>query len=63
MVASTESGSALIVLHNSALEETQARIEVESGWIIEPIFSFPGGRRFQFTCPNGNEYALWPEEA
>jgi len=29
--------------------------------ISENIFSFPGGRRFNFTDPTGNEYAIWSE--
>ncbi|MCL5974973.1 MAG: VOC family protein, partial [Gammaproteobacteria bacterium] len=31
------------------------------GKIPQVIFSFPGGRRFHFTDPNGNEYAVWSE--
>jgi predicted enzyme related to lactoylglutathione lyase len=27
--------------------------------ISEPIFPFPGGRRFHFVDPTGNEYAIW----
>jgi predicted enzyme related to lactoylglutathione lyase len=27
------------------------------GTIVRPIFSFPGGRRFQFQDPAGNELA------
>ncbi len=35
--------------------------EVESagGKIVKPIFSFPGGRRFHFLDPAGNELAVW----
>ena len=29
--------------------------------IVKPIFSFPGGRRFHFTDPAGNELAVWGE--
>ncbi len=59
--ASTESGSALIVFYSSALEETQSKIESAGGKIIKPIFSFPGGRRFHFTEPSGNEFAVWSD--
>lgn len=58
---STKTGSPLIVLYSANLEETQAAVEEASGKIIEPIFSFPGGRRFHFTDPTGNEYAVWSE--
>jgi len=59
--ASTENGSALIVLYSKELEQTLAKIEAASGAIIKPIFSFPGGRRFHFTDPNGNELAVWSD--
>ena len=59
--ASTEKGSALIVFYSDDLEQTQAKIENAGGAIIRPIFSFPGGRRFHFADPNGNEYAVWSE--
>lgn len=59
--ASTKNGSALIVFYSNNLEETQAKVEQAGGTIIKPIFSFPGGRRFHFGDPNGNEYAVWSE--
>jgi competence protein ComEC len=32
------------------------------GIIARPIFSFPGGRRFHFIDPGGNELAVWSTE-
>ncbi|PCI27656.1 MAG: glyoxalase [SAR324 cluster bacterium] len=61
LVSSTAKGSALIVLYSEKIEETQSKIEKSGGKIVKPIFSFPGGRRFHFLDPNGNEYALWSE--
>ncbi len=58
---STDSGSALIVFYSKDLEQTQAKIEKAGGAIIKPIFAFPGGRRFHFGDPNGNEYAVWSD--
>lgn len=58
---STENGSALIVFYSKNLEETRSKIENAGGSIIKPIFSFPGGRRFHFSDPNGNEYAVWSD--
>jgi len=60
-VALTESGSALIVFYSRELEKTQKKIEGAGGSVIKPIFSFPGGRRFHFADPNGNEYAVWSD--
>ena len=59
--SSTENGSALIIFYSQELEVTQAKIEKAGGEIIKPIFSFPGGRRFHFTDPSGNEYAVWSD--
>jgi len=61
LTASTANGSALIVFYSEALEQTQADIESAGGSIIKPIFAFPGGRRFHFADPNGNEYAVWSD--
>ena len=59
--ASTSNGSVLVVLYSKDLEKTQAKIEKAGGTIIKPTFSFPGGRRFHFGDPNGNEYAVWSQ--
>ena len=61
LTASTETGCALIVFYSDALEKTQVKIEAAGGSIIKPVFSFPGGRRFHFSDPNGNEYAVWSD--
>ena len=61
MSASTDNGSVLIVFYSNNLEKTQAKIVTAGGSTIKPIFSFPGGRRFHFTDPNGNEYAIWSD--
>jgi predicted enzyme related to lactoylglutathione lyase len=44
------------------LETTQIKIEQAGGKIIKPIFSFPGGRRFHFSDPSDNEYAVWSDK-
>ena len=59
---STKNGSALIVFYSEKLEKTQAKIEQAGGKIIKPIFSFPGGRRFHFSDPNNNEFAVWSDK-
>ncbi len=58
---STNNGSALIIFYSSALEKTQSKIEAAGGKIIKPIFFFPGGRRFHFSEPSNNEFAVWSE--
>lgn len=60
--ARTKTGSALIVLYSSHLEETRSKIVDAGGEIVKDIFSFPGGRRFHFIEPSGNELAVWSDE-
>ena len=61
LASSTEKGAALIVLYSNQLEATLAKVEKAGGSIVRPIYSFPGGRRFHFTEPSGNEFAVWSE--
>lgn len=61
LAARTSEGSALIVFYSKDLEETLAKVVAAGGEVIKPIFSFPGGRRFHFTEPSGNEFAVWSE--
>lgn len=58
---STENGSALIVFYSSDIDGTLLRVTDAGGSVIKPIFSFPGGHRFHFRDPNGNEYAVWSD--
>jgi hypothetical protein len=57
--AAAPAGSPLVVLYAADLQDTQARVEAAGGAITVPIFSFPGGRRFHFREPSGNELAVW----
>jgi predicted enzyme related to lactoylglutathione lyase len=54
-------GAALVVLFCDDLEAALLRVQAAGGTITEPIFSFPGGRRFHFVEPGGNEMAVWSE--
>ncbi|MBT8236903.1 MAG: VOC family protein [Bacteroidia bacterium] len=53
---------ALIVLYHSDLEKLKVEIEHAGGTIAKDIFSFPGGRRFHFLDPSGNELAVWSDK-
>ena len=61
LASSTQKGAALIVFYSNQLEATLAKVEKAGGSILRPIYSFPGGRRFHFTEPSGNEFAVWGE--
>lgn len=51
----------LVILYAHDLEAMEAKVKAAGGAIIRPIFAFPGGRRFHFTDPAGNELAVWSE--
>ena len=51
----------LVILYAHDLEAMEAKVRAAGGAIVKPIFSFPGGRRFHFTDPAGNELAVWSE--
>lgn len=59
--AVTENGSALVIFYSRQLEITESKVINAGGKIIRPTFSFPGGRRFHFTEPSGNEFAVWTD--
>ncbi|WP_068319100.1 VOC family protein [Polycladidibacter hongkongensis] len=54
-------GAALIVFYSKDLQETLECILVHGGSIAKETFSFPGGRRFHFYDPTGNELAVWSD--
>ncbi len=58
-VSSSEQGAALVIFFAEDLEATEQSVIAAGGQIVKPIFEFPGGRRFHFTDPHGNELAVW----
>ncbi len=62
MHSSTANGAALLVFYSSNLEDTLDKVSRAGGRILKPIFGFPGGRRFHFTEPSGNEFAVWSDK-
>lgn len=60
-VASTRDGSVLVVLYSTNLQDALRRVTTAGGGIVQDIFPFPGGWRFHFSDPNGNEYAVWSD--
>ncbi|MGI9310600.1 MAG: VOC family protein [bacterium] len=61
-VARSDLGGALIVFYSADLERTQDNIERAGGVVVKATFAFPGGRRFHFADPNGNQYAVWSDQ-
>mgnify|MGYP006149318129 CR=1 FL=1 len=59
--STVKNGSTLIVFYTSDLELTLSKVVTAGGEISRDIFPFPGGRRFHFNDPHGNELAVWSE--
>ena len=52
-------GGVLAILHHDDLEQIYQQVIACAGVITREIYAFPGGRRFHFLDPNGNELAIW----
>jgi predicted enzyme related to lactoylglutathione lyase len=54
-------GGPLVILYSDDLEGSVEAVTAAGGKIVEPIYAFPGGRRFHFADPSGNELAVWSQ--
>lgn len=54
-------GSPLVILYSDNLEKTRDAVTAAGGTLLQDIYVFPGGRRFHFADPAGNELAAWSE--
>jgi len=52
---------ALVILYHDNLIEIKSKVEQAGGTIVKDFFSFPGGSRFHFKDPSGNELAIWSD--
>jgi len=59
--ADVSEGGPLVVLYSTDLSEIKDRVSKGGGRIVREIFEFPGGRRFHFTDPSGNQLAVWSD--
>jgi predicted enzyme related to lactoylglutathione lyase len=50
-----------VILFSTDLAQSLERVRNAGGRIVKEPFSFPGGRRFHFADPSGNELAVWSE--
>ena len=51
----------MVVIYATDLEAVEKKIQAAGGRIVKDTFSFPGGRRFHFSDPTGNELAVWSD--
>lgn len=59
--STSATGGALLVFYSANIKATLAKVQQHGGIVIKPVFDFPGGCRFHFTEPSGNEFAVWSE--
>ena len=55
-------GGPLVILYSLDLESSLSSVKQAGGTITREIFTFPGGRRFQFCVPSGNELSVWSDQ-
>ncbi len=61
--AVVQGGGPLVILFSTSLDDTLSQVVAAGGEITVEPFDFPGGRRFHFRDPSGNELAVWAEPA
>jgi predicted enzyme related to lactoylglutathione lyase len=59
--AADQSKAPLVILYADDLEAMEAQVRAAGGEIVRGPYDFPGGRRFHFRDPSGNELAVWSE--
>lgn len=59
--AQVRPGGPLVLLYSADLDRTADAVRDAGGTIVNGPYEFPGGRRFHFTDPSGNELGVWSE--
>ncbi|MGH3516492.1 MAG: VOC family protein [Haloechinothrix sp.] len=54
-------GGPLVLLYSADLDQTLAAVRDSGGRVVNGPYKFPGGRRFHFQDPSGNELGVWAE--
>jgi uncharacterized protein len=54
-------GGPLVILFSRDLEQSMTAVKAAGGTIARDAYAFPGGRRFHFLDPSGNELAVWSD--
>jgi hypothetical protein len=54
-------GGPLVLLFSADLDATVDAVTGAGGRVVNGPYDFPGGRRFHFTDPSGNELGVWAE--
>ena len=62
VASSVIAGGPLVILYSRDLDATIAGVREAGGRITKETYEFPGGRRFHFADPSGNELAVWSDK-
>jgi uncharacterized protein len=54
-------GGPFVLLFSDDLDASVAAVEAAGGRVVDGPYDFPGGRRFHFHDPSGNELGVWAE--
>ncbi len=54
-------GGPLVLLYSTDLDRSVEAVQHAGGQVVNGPYAFPGGRRFHFTDPSGNELGVWAE--
>ena len=60
--AEVGAGGTLVVIYGVDLDGLEAAVARNGGKIVKETFEFPGGRRFHFSDPSGNQLAVWSDK-
>jgi predicted enzyme related to lactoylglutathione lyase len=52
-------GGPFVLLYSTDLEGSVDAVRAAGGTVVNGPYDFPGGRRFHFTDPSGNELGVW----
>jgi predicted enzyme related to lactoylglutathione lyase len=55
----SQPGAPLPIIRTEDIEQAERDVVAAGSVITLPVFDFPGGRRFHFREPGGNEMAVW----
>jgi predicted enzyme related to lactoylglutathione lyase len=54
-------GGPFVLLYSTDLDQSLTAVTNAGGQVVNGPYGFPGGRRFHFTDPSGNELGVWAE--
>ncbi|MFD8492428.1 VOC family protein [Amycolatopsis sp. NPDC059657] len=57
----TKAGGPFVLLYSDELDKSAEAVRSAGGQVVNGPYEFPGGRRFHFTDPSGNELGVWAE--